>query len=481
MSKALGFGQKPSIEGPPAKTPVAAAQETQLAPRPRPRTRLATQPADVTKEAAGLAPTPARRGRPRSRDVKVLPPDTHVGRSSPSEPVSILDGSPDLEHPTSRTSCDLPPGAALGPVSPLHFRDQRNLRKQTMDPLTLTALTSSFGDLLKKGKYQDLLKALDKTGVKEALDKFASTMRLGVGVSKDDSGHPEVRVTLESKNSPGVKLAEDIAKEQSGVRISTLGPARAQNPNVQVARRVDYLKHQEIAPGSSVSHAHGHAATLGVFTQEVGCGTQGRVGFVSSGSALSLWGRARRGDIILSPGPPDGVRTLKNAIGELGDFVYLVPANEEQSSLYNEADLGHVVLTRDGRFENVVPSPSDPDSSTITLSAVAEEEELFDYINRSVFKNGRTSGLTRGTLSVVAVSAFPILGGDGRKYLFTNCALVEAASADAPFSQPGDAGAVVYADNGIALGNVVGGNSQFTVIQPLSRGLKILGLRLFSG
>jgi|SRR5271155_1100156 len=68
MAKTLGLGRKASIEAAPAKTPIAAEPETQLTPKRRPRTRRATKPAGVTaSEAAAGAPTPARRGRPRSR------------------------------------------------------------------------------------------------------------------------------------------------------------------------------------------------------------------------------------------------------------------------------------------------------------------------------------------------------------------------------------------------------------------------------
>jgi predicted transcriptional regulator len=68
MSKALGLGRKPSIQVPPPPTPVAAEPETQTTPGRKPRTRRLTKPAGATtSEAVSAAPTPARRGRPRSR------------------------------------------------------------------------------------------------------------------------------------------------------------------------------------------------------------------------------------------------------------------------------------------------------------------------------------------------------------------------------------------------------------------------------
>jgi len=361
-----------------------------------------------------------------------------------------------------------------------------------------------FGYFLKERKYSDLLTEISRGGVKETLDKLASRKRFGVGISKDDSGNLELRVTLEKRNKRNLsatKFAERISKEQN-VKVRTINLGRIQIvPTAQpaLAMEASYLKPYELFPGSSISHQSGYAATLGVFAYPTSSTRRSdipllrgisdkpydpldKLGFVSSGHALSLWGRGSSSDVILSPGAPDAFRSLRNSIGHLYDFTILVPANEEQGSLYNEADLAFVILNHDindeGCFGNVVPAPSDPDRTNITLKSVLNEVDLFDYINRPVFKIGRTSGLTSGSLSIVALSGIPIIGADRRDYIFTNCALVESTSADAPFSRPGDSGAVVYTENGIAIGTVVAGNDQNTIIQPLSRGLRILGLEM---
>lgn len=67
MAKELGFGRKASIKT-PAVTPasVQVDQQTAATPKPRQKTRRATKAADVAG-AAVASPTPARRGRPRSR------------------------------------------------------------------------------------------------------------------------------------------------------------------------------------------------------------------------------------------------------------------------------------------------------------------------------------------------------------------------------------------------------------------------------
>jgi hypothetical protein len=346
----------------------------------------------------------------------------------------------------------------------------------------LTGVTKMFSELLRTAPYQDFSQELAKSGAKPTLDRLASTLRVGLGISKTNDGQPALTVAYDQKNSAGAKLAEQLVDESTPVKVSAVDIGRAEVPTrAQIIRprsRVTaYVQGDRLAPGSSVSHAHGQAATLGAFIREVGSGRSDQFGFVSS-SALSLWGRARRGDPILSPGVPDGVRTMKNRVGELHDFCYLVPSNEEQDSLYNSADLCHVVLQRAGEFQNIVPLPRSPNDETITVHSVASEAELFDCINRPVFKVGRTTGWTRGTLSVVALSAFSIVGGDGRKYLFTNCALIESESPEVSFSSAGDSGAMVYSENGVALGSIIGGTKRYSIMQPLSSGLGTLGLEL---
>jgi hypothetical protein len=67
MAKAVGLGRKPTAEtAVAAPMPVAAEPETQPTPKRKPRTRRATNAAEVTSEAVA-APTPVGRGRPRSR------------------------------------------------------------------------------------------------------------------------------------------------------------------------------------------------------------------------------------------------------------------------------------------------------------------------------------------------------------------------------------------------------------------------------
>ncbi len=67
MAKALGLGRKATVETRVvAPMAVAAEPETQPTPTRKPRTRSGTKAAEVTSEAVA-APSPARRGRPRSR------------------------------------------------------------------------------------------------------------------------------------------------------------------------------------------------------------------------------------------------------------------------------------------------------------------------------------------------------------------------------------------------------------------------------
>jgi predicted transcriptional regulator len=74
MAKELGLGRKPSIQVAPTATPAKASMPvtveagTQPTSKRKYRTRRATKSSDVASEVVAT-PTPARRGRPRSRAV----------------------------------------------------------------------------------------------------------------------------------------------------------------------------------------------------------------------------------------------------------------------------------------------------------------------------------------------------------------------------------------------------------------------------
>ena len=73
LAKSLGLGRKPSTQVVLAPTPAAALtpladkEKSDATPKPRRSTRRAAKSMDVASQAVAAEPTPARRGRPRSR------------------------------------------------------------------------------------------------------------------------------------------------------------------------------------------------------------------------------------------------------------------------------------------------------------------------------------------------------------------------------------------------------------------------------
>jgi MucR family transcriptional regulator, transcriptional regulator of exopolysaccharide biosynthesis len=80
MARALGLGRQPSRQAAPVETAavatarVEADQKLAGTPKPRRRARLAAKPADSARSEVVAAPSPARRGRPRSRAGVVSQP-----------------------------------------------------------------------------------------------------------------------------------------------------------------------------------------------------------------------------------------------------------------------------------------------------------------------------------------------------------------------------------------------------------------------
>lgn len=95
---------------------------------------------------------------------------------------------------------------------------------------------------------------------------------------------------------------------------------------------------------------------------------------------------------------------------------------------------------------------------------------------QSVLKVGAGSGFTKG--KVIAVGGKIFVNVDMEKHVFDDAILVISESAT-PFSKPGDSGALVFDDSGIAYGLVIGTDGNMTLVYPLKPILDQLECRLY--
>ena len=218
--------------------------------------------------------------------------------------------------------------------------------------------------------------------------------------------------------------------------------------------------------GTSIGNIRGNPGSVGCVCKVKSKSKGDYLALTSAAHVLSMLNTAKKGDPIISPGYPDGDRILNNKIGMLADFTFLNHYSDEEkwASLLNHEDIALVRLDspEDWPDATFVPIPDEP-SKKREVREIVEGQQMLDYLGKTVFKVGRTSGLTGGTFEVVAIQQSPIRLPDGRTYIYRDLLAVKG-NEDKPFSLPGDSGALVYTDDFKALGFVVGGSDSHTFV-----------------
>ena len=216
-----------------------------------------------------------------------------------------------------------------------------------------------------------------------------------------------------------------------------------------------------LARGYSIGPTGGETGTLGCFVKRPGHGLE----VISANHVVADANRGTLGDAILQPGQVDGGEPGRDAIGHLSEIVRL------EESQVNTVDVALCELSSDtqvgpslgGWIRDVAPD----------MTAFADSE---------VTKLGRTTGKTKGTVLTVELDGVLIDEPHLGPILFNG--LVEIEGAGAPFSLPGDSGAVVTdVTSRTALAIVVGGNAveRLTYGSPLVVALATLNAQLFTG
>ena len=195
--------------------------------------------------------------------------------------------------------------------------------------------------------------------------------------------------------------------------------------------------HRRPAPcGFSVGHPLVNAGTIGAIVRDSGSDTGARY-ILSNNHVLAAANRGTVGDAILQPGPKDGGTARTDVIGALARFVPLDFSNPNRV---------------DAAIAKVDPADVDPVICGIgpirgTVKAASE---------MTVFKHGRTSGMTRGVITDVdADIKVRYATGEAR---FLNTILVRGVPPTTPFGQPGDSGAAIVDDSGRMCGLLFGGS-----------------------
>ncbi len=214
-----------------------------------------------------------------------------------------------------------------------------------------------------------------------------------------------------------------------------------------------------LRPGCSIGHVNVTAGTLGTLVK---VRTGGRERIVSNNHVLADENRAARGDPILQPAAADGGRRKRDVVARLDRFVKLRRrgSNTVDAALaVLEAGLSYV-----GHPEplSVDWPPKDPEK----------------LLGRTVYKIGRTTGLTEGRISAFEIDGL-LVEYDTGTYLFDGQLEIEPLDPWTPFSLGGDSGSIIVDKAGEVVGLLFAGNdADTTYANPFGAVLEAFGASL---
>jgi hypothetical protein len=270
----------------------------------------------------------------------------------------------------------------------------------------------------------------------------ARTLALGIARRR---GHDyRLAVRLQRRGLEETAPLEAIRKRAHGeVDVRYVGRIAKQARRAAAAREVPWhqSRNRPLLIGASIGHYRITAGTLGGF---VVLRKGGQVRALSNNHVLADEDRGKKGDAVLQPGAYDGGSVGEDRIGSLDRAVKLKPRG------INRVDAAVAALDAevayDPRTLQGVGTLAGPDQTPVEEADVVE-------------KLGRTTGHTRGRVTAFELDNV-VVAYDTGNLRFDDQIEVEGAD-DAAFSQGGDSGSLVFAEDGHgALGLLFAGSDQ---------------------
>jgi hypothetical protein len=172
------------------------------------------------------------------------------------------------------------------------------------------------------------------------------------------------------------------------------------------------------------------------------------------------------GDVVVQPGPADGGRAAADRVGTLANLGPLKPGEG------NHVDAALALL--DDELEIDLSYPV----GRVTRTAAALGGE-------AVAKVGRTTSVTHGRVSAIELDDVLVGYGDDMGVIGFDGQIEVESTGREPFSRGGDSGALVYTDDGVAIGLLFAGSETggdngtgLTYVNPIDVVLDVLGVRL---
>ena len=194
-------------------------------------------------------------------------------------------------------------------------------------------------------------------------------------------------------------------------------------------------KNRPLRVGGSIGHVKITAGTLGCFVSRGGEDL-----ILSNNHVLANENDARKGDKIIQPGDADGGKNPRDVVGLLDRFVKLKKTKNlvdaATASLIDDMEYYYNWLERLGEIRGV-------------RTDMPDEGE-------TVYKVGRTTGLTKGRVSAFGIDSLDI-GYDMGVIMFDEQFEIEPTE-NKPFSLGGDSGSLIVDSRRRALGLLFAGN-----------------------
>ena len=339
-----------------------------------------------------------------------------------------------------------------------------------------------------------------KRQIEERLLHRANVVGVGVGykhAAGASTGELAVMVSvIEKQPLAALAAADRVPRTIGGVatdvvetgdlvaRATLLAPSPQR---LHAVRQAPTDRLRPARPGISIGHHQVTAGTLGCLVHR-----GGELYILSNNHVLANSNEARVGDAIWQPGRADGGGP-EDVIGMLAEFVPIAfdgepdPAPPEEGSgclplvgvladLLSQLQLRPPALGRKNipganQVDCALARPTtfdlvNPDIVGIGVPAGVGHATL----GTQVQKSGRTTGLTRGTILQIDVTATINYGG--RQAVFTNQLLAGA------MSQGGDSGSLVLDLHSQAVGLLFAGSPATTVINSIEFVLEALNVQM---
>ncbi len=300
---------------------------------------------------------------------------------------------------------------------------------------------------LKIRALETIVRPMAEAGVRASALAFAATEMvprrlvepqrlMALGVARGPRGRGfRLAVRLQRHSLVGRAELERLTKMAAGeVDVRFVG---------RVSKRVPWVQ-QRLRPlqiGQSVGHHRITAGTLGAFVRPAGQ-PEGALMMLSNNHVLANENRARRGDLILQPGPLDSGQQPADGVARLERFVRLKrQANQVDAAVATLADGVQARL----RALRGLGGP---------LRGVAPLDEL--DVGLEVMKVGRTTGVTRGRVTAFELDDVVVAFTVGN-IAFDGQIEIEGAG-DSAFSDGGDSGSLIVDTRRHAVGLLFAGS-----------------------